>query len=587
MKHARLTIYCLFSILIISCENTEQDLRKPNVLLILTDDQGYGDIAIHGNDSIDTPVQDRLAQEGIRLDNFYVSPVCAPTRASLLTGRYHYRTGTSGVTRNREAMNTEEVTLAEVFKANGYTTGCFGKWHNGAHYPEHPLSQGFDEFTGFCAGHWNNYFDPVLEANGKEIKGKGYITDIFTDSAMSFIQRNHESPFFCYVAYNTPHTPYIVPDQYFDKYKAQGLSDRLACTYGMVENMDDNIERMLNILDETGQLENTLIIFITDNGPNYDRYNGNMKGRKAWVTDGGVRVPSFWYWKGKLQRGRVIDELTAHIDVLPTLVELLNLDPVETLPLDGQSFERLFLDPEARLPERNFYTFSTNQNKYKGSVRTATHRLVIEGDGTFELTRLMEDRMQQHDLTDSLPKIASQLYEDYLSMYEEVTDGLIPTPPIEVGHDEAKEVVLPTHEGFFTGGINYKASKQGWANDWFTDWTSTEDTMHWEISVVNDADYQVDLLYTCMPDHTGAVIYVKAAGQESSAQMLNAFIPEITHNQERVSRGREAYDQTWGTMELGTINLEKGTYPIKIFATNIQKGAVGDVKAIRLTKLDP
>ncbi len=569
-----------------SCSKNSQlpSETKPNVLLILTDDQGYGDVGIHGNDSINTPIQDKLASQGLRLDNFYVSPVCAPTRASLLSGRYHYRTGASGVTRNGEAMNSEEVTLAEVFKASGYATGIFGKWHNGAHYPEHPLAQGFDEFTGFCAGHWNYYKDPVLEANGKQIKGDGYIIDILTDSAMSFMERHQDEPFLCYVPYNTPHTPYIVPDSYYQKYKDKGLSDRVACTYGMVENIDDNIGRMLDQLDNMNKLENTLVIFITDNGPNYDRYNGGMKGRKGWVTDGGVRVPCFWYWKGRIQAGSISQELTAHIDILPTLVDLLNLDPVETLPLDGTSFANLITHPEDTLPSRTFYTFSTNDNKYKGSLRTNEYRLVVDGEGTYELTHLLDDRMQEHVLTDSVPDIALDLYKNYISKYEEVTADLVLSPPISVGFDQAPLVTLPAHEGFIRGNITYKASPNGWANDWFVNWTNESDTMYWEVEVVEEADYKVGLTYTCDERHVGALIHVMAGDQQIAARMEKVFVPEKTPDQDIVSRKVEAYDQTWGEMEVGEIHLLEGRYQLKLFASDIQRGQLGEVKAITLEK---
>jgi len=199
--------------------NTETNsTRKPNVLLILTDDQGWGDVTSHGNDVIDTPVMDSLAASGARFDRFFVSPVCAPTRASLLTGRYHPRTGVHGVTRGYETMRSNEVTLARVFKNAGYATGCFGKWHNGAHYTYHPNGKGFDEFLGFCAGHWNNYFDTNLERNGQQIKVKGYITNVLTDAALKFMEDSKDDPFFCYVPYNCPHGPFQVPDKYFDKY---------------------------------------------------------------------------------------------------------------------------------------------------------------------------------------------------------------------------------------------------------------------------------------------------------------------------------------------------------------------------------
>src|SRR5262245_21570995 len=181
--------------------------NRPNLVLIVADDMGWGDVRSHGNDRLDTPVLDRLAADGARFDRFFVSPVCAPTRASLLTGRYHPRTGVAWVTRGLETMRSEELTLAEVLRDAGYATGCFGKWHNGAHYPHNPGGQGFDEFLGFCAGHWNNYFDTTLEHNGTPIKTNGYITDVLTDAAIAFIENQRGRPFFCYVPYNAPHGP--------------------------------------------------------------------------------------------------------------------------------------------------------------------------------------------------------------------------------------------------------------------------------------------------------------------------------------------------------------------------------------------
>ncbi|HLL95021.1 MAG TPA: sulfatase-like hydrolase/transferase, partial [Spirosoma sp.] len=216
---------------------------RPNVLFILTDDQGWGDLGLHGNPHVETPHLDQLARDGAQFERFFVSPLCAPTRASLLTGRYHLRTGTVSVTGGWERMNADEQTLAEIFKQNGYATGCFGKWHNGEHYPEDPIGQGFDEFLGFCAGHWNNYFDTELQHNDEMVPTRGFITDVLTDAAIGFIENNKEKPFFCYLPYNAPHSPFQVPDRYFDKCKARGLDDQNACVYGMVENLDDNIGR--------------------------------------------------------------------------------------------------------------------------------------------------------------------------------------------------------------------------------------------------------------------------------------------------------------------------------------------------------
>ena len=220
------------------------EAERPNVVLIMTDDQGWGDVRSHGNERIDTPAHDRLASEGARFDRFYVSPVCAPTRASLLSGRYHLRSGVHGVTRAYETMRSEEVTIAEILRSAGYATGCFGKWHNGFHFPYHPNGQGFEEFVGFCGGHWTIYFDTRLEQNGRPIATTGYIAYVLTDVAISFIRTNRDRPFFCYLPYNTPHSPFQVPDRYFDKHKARGLDDTLACVCGMVENIDDNLGRV-------------------------------------------------------------------------------------------------------------------------------------------------------------------------------------------------------------------------------------------------------------------------------------------------------------------------------------------------------
>ena len=228
-------------------EHARQD--HPNIVLIMTDDQGWGDIHSHGNPKLDTPVMDRLAQEGVRFERFFVSPVCAPTRASLLTGRYFLRTGTHGVTRAFETMRSEEITLAEAFKQAGYATGHFGKWHNGAHYPHDPNGQGFDEYLGFSAGHWNNYFDTHLIHNGRRVETEGYINDVLTDAAMAFIDQHKDDPFFVYLPYNTPHSPFQVPDQYFNKYKERGFDDKNATVYGMVENLDDNLGRLFDRLD--------------------------------------------------------------------------------------------------------------------------------------------------------------------------------------------------------------------------------------------------------------------------------------------------------------------------------------------------
>ena len=257
--------------------------EKPNIVLIMTDDQGYGDLGFHGNEKIDTPVLDRLAQESVRFDRFFVCPYCTPTRAALMTGRYPLRTGAASVTRGLETVRSEEVTIAEVLRAVGYATGCFGKWHIGEHYPNHPNGQGFEEFFGMPQGHWDNYFDPKLEHNGRTVQTRGFITDVISDYAVRFIEEQRDRPFLCYVSYNAPHTPHQVPDRYFDKYTARGLDSRTAAIYGMVENIDENVGRLLESLDELRLADRTIVLFLSDNGaegPEGSRYNAGMRGMK-------------------------------------------------------------------------------------------------------------------------------------------------------------------------------------------------------------------------------------------------------------------------------------------------------------------
>ncbi|MDH5604185.1 MAG: sulfatase-like hydrolase/transferase, partial [Cyclobacteriaceae bacterium] len=219
-----LLLFCLLTALFSCRDSPVEQPPRPNVIIILTDDQGWGDLSINGNTNIRTPNIDRLAEGGTRMDRFYVAPVCAPTRAGFLTGRYHFRTGVFGVTQGDEYMNTDEVTLADIFKKGGYATGCFGKWHNGSQYPYHPNGRGFDEFYGFTSGHWANYFNTTLDHNGKDEKTEGYINDVLTDKALEFIDDNKEKPFLCYIPYNTPHSPFQVPDQYYDTLKNRGIS---------------------------------------------------------------------------------------------------------------------------------------------------------------------------------------------------------------------------------------------------------------------------------------------------------------------------------------------------------------------------
>lgn len=332
----------------------------PNVVLILTDDQGYGDLSLNGNEKLATPNIDRIAKEGARFTRFCSSPVCSPTRSSLLTGRYNYRTGVVDTYIGRSMMRAEEVTVAEMLRPAGYRTGIFGKWHLGDNYPLRAVDQGFDDSLVIhggglvqpgdvpeaISGVKPSYFDPVLTRNGKWEPTKGYCTDIYFREAMRFIDENRRRPFFCYLPTNAPHTPLEVAEELVAPYRAMGLDDVTARIYGMIRNVDDNVGKLLGHLKERGLEENTMVIFMTDNGPQQKRYNAGLRGLKGTTYEGGIRVPFFVRWPGKIEAGTVVDRLAAHIDVTPTLLEATGTKTVAKM--DGRSLLPLVTDKKAK-----------------------------------------------------------------------------------------------------------------------------------------------------------------------------------------------------------------------------------------------
>ena len=572
---------------------------RPNVLLVMTDDQGWGDIRSHGNARIDTPMMDGLAAAGARFERFFVSPVCAPTRASLLTGRYHLRTGTHGVTRAAETMREREVTVAEMFEAAGYATGCFGKWHNGAHYPQHPNGQGFDEFFGFCAGHWNNYFDTTLERNGTPVKTNGYISDVLTDVAIAFIEKNKKGPFFCYVPYNAPHTPWQVEDRYFDKYRARGLDDKTACAYAMCENLDDNLGRLLNTLDRLDLAAETIVLFLTDNGPNTERYNGDMKGRKGSPHEGGIRVPLFVRWPGRVRPGLRIEPIAAHVDLLPTLAELCRVPMLDHLPLDGKSLAPLLEEKPIDWPDRRLFTFRNR----RGSVRTQRWRAIGSGD-KWELYDMRADPAQTSNLAADHPDLTQELSRAWRDMYQDVTRDGLDYIPTQVGHPGWPLVTLPGHEALLrtekreippgsnrnrrptrTEGISY-LGRSGWANDWITNWTRTDCYPWWQIDVVRPGRYEVTLMYCCPATNVGSRLRVEVADRTLEGVVDKPHDPEPIPSPDRVARG-EAYEKVWAPLTLGSVELPEGQAKLVIRALKIAGKQAPDIKAVQLRRMDP
>ncbi|GMQ31403.1 arylsulfatase [Algoriphagus confluentis] len=572
-----------FSILLIAllvfsaCK--EEKAIPPNIVLILTDDQGYGDLGVHGNEVVKTPNLDRLAAESARFDRFYVSPLCAPTRASLLTGRYHLRTGVVSVSKGLETMDAEEYTLAELFRDNGYRTGIFGKWHNGQHYPHHPLAQGFEEFTGFSAGHWSNYFDTHLEKNREEMVFEGYLPDVLTEEALDFIRKNKDQPFFAYLPLNTPHSPHQVPDEYFDPYKISGLSDELAAIYGMVENIDWNVGRIMNLLKELDLDENTLVIFLTDNGPNGQRFNAEMKGVKGSVHEGGVRVPSFWRWKGEIQP-QEISTAAAHIDVMPTLTDLFGLEKKEGKPWDGVSLVPLFKGGE--IPYRSIFSHVAQLDKElkdrPGAIRKDSLLLTLFPNRS-ELYDLKNDPKQLVNLAPGKLELVSSLEKEYREWWQEVTEEIEMDRQIPIS-DLAPEIALPTYEAELKGDLKFFEG-HGWAQDWVTNWKNESDSVVWPLNVIDSGEFEVWLEYSAAPNQLGAELNLSTSSTNLT-QTLDQGLESIPiPSPDRVPR-KEAPEQTWNRILLGQIQLAEGKEKLILSAKKIPSEGLGDIFSIRL-----
>ena len=535
----------------------DKEPRRPNIVLVLADDQGWGDLGLHGNANIRTPNLDALARAGARFDRFYVSPLCAPTRASLLTGRYHLRTGVTGVTRGEERMNLDEVTFAEVFQAAGYATGAFGKWHNGSQYPYHPNGRGFEEFYGFCCGHWSNYFGPPLERNGEDIRGNGYIADDFTEHALDFIQASVERkrPFVCYLAYNTPHSPFQVPDEYYDRVRRRGLSmlhdgpgqektEETICALAMCENIDDNVGRLLARLDRLGVAGDTIVLYMSDNGPATWRWNGGMKGKKGSIDEGGVRSPFFVRWPGHISPGRKIAQIAGHIDVMPTLLELCGLDsaqsPRRPKPFDGRSLKPLLLGERVDWPERKIFSAQGKPT----SVRTERYRADFQG-----LYDMQADPGQRENLAAKQPELHRELLAAMNGWRQEVEDRNPPKRPYPVGHERAALTWLSAQDCEFHGpGLRFSARPPN--SSWLTNWTDASAYPSWDVEVLTPGTYEVFLNYACAAEAVGTELELLFEGRSVTAAVAEAFDPPLLPSPDRSQRV-ESYEKPFKRWKLG------------------------------------
>jgi len=458
------------------------------VILVITDDQGYGDLASHGNSMIRTPHMDHLREESVRLTDFHVDPTCSPTRSALMSGRYSTRTGVWHTIMGRSLMDGREETLAEVFRANGYRTGMFGKWHLGDNYPTRPQDQGFEHVVWHHGGgvgqgpdYWgNDYFDDTYEVNGEWREFEGYCTDVWFREATAFIEQPDERPFFAYLSTNAPHGPYLVAESYAQPYLDAGVSPTMAKFYGMITNIDENLGRLRVRLEELGIAENTILIFMTDNGTaaghqrnkneagTWAGFNAGMRGRKGSEYDGGHRVPFFMHWPaggvgGVDDGGRDIDALAAHVDVLPTLTELCGLRHSGSRPLDGASFAAA-LQGKGTPPRGRTLFVHSQRIEYprkwrKSAVMTERWRLV---NGT-ELYDLDADPGQELDVAAEYPQVVEKFrasYEDWWRSLEPVLGETVriglggPEDPVHLmSHDwHTEDRGTPWHQNHVRNG---------------------------------------------------------------------------------------------------------------------------------------
>lgn len=413
---------------------------QPNIILVITDDQGYYDLSCHGNPHLATPHLDQLRDDSLRFTRFQVSPTCAPTRSAIMSGRAPFYVGVTHTILERERMKPGVPTMPEMLRDAGYTTGIFGKWHLGDQDAYRPDRRGFDEvfihgaggigqsYAGSCGdAPGNKYFDPAILHNNRFVKTRGFCTDIFFQQAMKWIEQKKErQPFFAYITTNAPHGPFIAPDSYRKKFTDAGLSERTAGFYGMIENIDDNMGRLMAKLAEWQIEKDTLLIFITDNGPSASNYNGDHKGKKGSVDEGGTRVPSFWRWPGVLKPGVDVDRIANHYDILPTFAEIAGGSPNEKNQLHGVSLVPLLKDSRAKWEDR-FRVFhkgrwgkgqAENSRENGFAVRNQRFRLV----GRNALYDMENDPSQKTNVIEKYPDIAKKMN----AYYDRWFDGALP-----------------------------------------------------------------------------------------------------------------------------------------------------------------
>jgi len=499
----------ILMMIIVSCTS-----EPPNVILIMTDDQGYGDLGCHNNPYLKTPSLDKFSEEAVRFSDFHVDPCCAPTRSSLLTGCYSLEAGVWHTIGGRSLLKEGMTTIADLFKDNGYETAIFGKWHLGENYPFRPMDRGFKESlvhrgggsTGNSNPIGNDYFDDIYVHNGEYEYYEGYCNTVWFNEAIKYINENQDKPFFCYIATNLPHAPLLVEEKYAEPYKDE-MSDRLANYYGMVSKIDEDFASQDKELKNLGLEDNTILIFMTDNGPcpwfggidmDFDTgypkegYSAGMRGGKIWGYENAHRVPFFIRWPEKdIKGGKDIEALSAHIDLMPTLIDFCNLNTPDHLEYDGQSLAPLLLGEVDEWPGRTYIThnqrvqFVIKDKEYQ--VMQDNWRLVKRK--TDELYDIKKDPGQRNNLADEYPEVVKELYRTYNEWWEDNSPEPDWFADIYIGSEHENPVTLFSHDSYSRSGQRI-----------------------WVINVARDGKYEIKL--NRWPEETGKRIVENRNGDK-------------------------------------------------------------------------
>ena len=545
----------------ISCKN---DLN-PNILIILTDDQGWGDLSINGNTNLKTPNIDNIALNGASFERFYVSPVCSPTRAELLSGKFFVRSGVNGVTRGYERMNTDVKLISDFFKGKKYKTGAFGKWHNGSQPPYHPNNRGFDEFYGFTSGHWGNYFDPILEKNGKIIKTEGYINDVITNEAISFIKKSNK-PFLSFISYNTPHSPMQVPDKYSDgkdillrgRYSKRENIEKTKAAMGMIENIDENIGNVVRLLKEKGVYENTIIIFFSDNGPNGNRWNNDLKDRKGSTNEGGVRVPFFIQWPKNIKKGLKIKQISSVLDVFPTLLELTGNESLNDL--DGISLKRYLDSPLLLDDERTIFSYWNNR------ISARNNNYILDHENN--LYDLVKDFSQYNPIEkDNNPHYQKLLNDknEWLNKVVNPNKEQLKRRPFTINYNTANYTHLPARDAEINGDL--KRSSIHANCSFIENWVNTNDYIFWEIDVLEDGINNIELYYTLEKESVGTEIALEFENQIIKKTIDEFHDPNLVGFEDDKIERIESYTKDFKKIKIGKMSFNKGLSRLKLKTT--------------------